>query len=153
MKRLLLAGVLGACGPQPTPPAAPAAPDVTVIGADPGESILRDLDAAIKPEATAGLYWIPYVTCHDCEPPTALVAYITPDPDAARAIVSAMEGKLRLGLPYVIHTDEIGASPRGSAIVTGSFDKRERAEHAAAGSTAIAGISPSVIAILPAGSA
>ncbi|HUQ02421.1 MAG TPA: hypothetical protein VM261_07985, partial [Kofleriaceae bacterium] len=149
MKRLLLASVLGACdshssSPPTTPP---PPPDITVIGADPGEDTLREIDAAIKPEATAGLYWLPYVTCHDCEPPTAIVAYITPDEATARAIVAAMQGKLRLGLPYVVHTDEIGASPRGIAVVTGSFDERAYAEHAAAGSDAIAGISPAVVDI------
>jgi hypothetical protein len=150
MRRLLVTLLLGACGSrssEPSTPSTPPAPDITVIGADPGESILRDFDAAIKPEATAGLYWIPYVTCLDCQPPTALVAYITPDESTARTIAAAMQGKLRLGLPYMVHTDEIGASPRGVAIVTGSFDKREHAEQAAAGSTAIAGVSPSVIAI------
>jgi hypothetical protein len=152
MKRLLVVGLcVAGCGPKDAPSSmgmtTPGRDDVKVVGADPAGDLLQDWDGAIKPEATAGLYWLPYVTCWDCAPPAALVAYIAPDVATASAIRDAVDGKVRFGLPYVVHTDEIGASPRGIAVVTGAFGKREWAATAAEGSGAIAGVTPRVIEV------
>lgn len=145
---LALVFAAAACtqGSGPARPTNTAAPAPKVIGADPGDRV-RDDAGQIRPEATAGLYWHPYVTCDDCAVPAAVVAYVAPDAAAARAIVAALEGRLRLGLPWVIHTDHLGAGLGGVAVVTGTFSTREAADRAAAGSDPIGGVAPRVIAI------
>jgi hypothetical protein len=137
VKQLLFVA-LAACG-SPPPPVAPAPPvpvdAPTVTG--------------VAPEDTAGLYWLPYATCADCTAPQAVVAYVTPDERAARTIRAALDGKLGLGLPYVVHTDELGVAPRGIAIVVGAFASRDAAERAAATSPVLAAAHASAIAIDP----
>src|SRR5262245_2568858 len=83
-----------------------------------------------RPEDTAGVYWVPYETCYDCEDPKAIVAYVVQSPAAAKQIARGLEGTLPLGLPYIIHTDELGLSPRGIAVVTGSFSTVDAAKAA-----------------------
>ena len=102
-----------------------------------------------QPEDTAGLYWRPYVTCDDCVAPRALVAYLTTDEREARAIRRALEGTLALGLPYAIHTDELGMAPRAIAIVAGSYRTQDAAERAAAARPVIAGRRATAIALDP----
>ena len=103
----------------------------------------------MPPEDTAGLYWVPYTTCVDCAPPQALVAYVVADAGIARTIRLALDGKLGLGLPYVVHTDELGVAPRGIAVVVGTFGNRDAAQRAAASSPVIAAARASAIAIDP----
>jgi hypothetical protein len=81
-------------------------------------------------EETAGVYWLPYETCEACEKPEAIVAYVVQTPAAAKEIVKALEGKLPLGLPYIIHTDELGMATRGIAVVTGAFSTLDDANAA-----------------------
>jgi hypothetical protein len=88
--------------------------------------------SGIRPEDTAGLYWQPYVTCDDCDRPQAIVAYVTGDEHEARAIRSALDGKLALGLPYVIHTDELGLPLRAIAVVVGTYGTKDAADRGAA---------------------
>jgi hypothetical protein len=104
-------------------------------------------DAKIRPEDTAGMYWIPYETCDDCAAPAALAAYVTPDEGRARTIRAQLDGKLAFGLPYVIHTDQLdnGGSRvvvprRGIAVVLGSFGTVDAARDAAKKAPAIAGV-------------
>ena len=110
---------------------------------------------ALRPENITGLYWIPYETCPDeCTPPAALVAYVTPAEATARRAKAALDGKLALGLPWVIHTDELnnGGSRtvvprRGIAVVIGSFSSRKAARAAAAKAPVIDGLHATVIDI------
>jgi hypothetical protein len=128
--------VLASCGaPPPPPPVAPAPP--ATLPAPSG----------IRPEDTAGLYWVPYVTCDDCDRPQALVAYLTGDEHEAHAIRSALDGKLALGLPYVIHTDELGLRLRKIAVVIGTYATKAAADRGAATSPPVAGHRAATIAL------
>jgi len=124
MARLLVVLALVSCSAPRTPPSPPVA--------NVAPAPTRTADGQVRPEATAGLYWLPYVTCHDCQTPVAIVAYVTPDPASARRIARALDGTLALGLPYIIHTDELGIAPSGIAIVTGTYSSRSAAATAAA---------------------
>jgi hypothetical protein len=139
VKRFALVGMLVACGGAPVPIAPPAPPPVS----EPPPS-------GTPPERTAGIYWIPYVTCDDCRPPQAIAAYIAPDEHAARAIRAALDGKLGLGLPFVVHTDELGFTTlHGIAVVIGAFGTKSAADQVAAASPAIADLHASSFAIDP----
>jgi hypothetical protein len=135
---VVVAAMLAACTSAP-PPAAPMPPPPADAAATTG----------IAPENTAGLYWVPYVTCDDCAVPQAIAAYMTPDEHVARAIRAALDGKLALGLPYVVHTDELGVAPRAIAVVIGAFGSRDAAARAASASPVVAGVQARAIAIDP----
>lgn len=92
-----------------------------------------------KAEDTAGMYWLPYSTCDECERPKALVAYVVKTPAAAQQIKKALDGKLALGLPYVVHTDQLGLTPSGIAVVLGSFSSLDAAKAAAAKAPKVGG--------------
>lgn len=147
-RRVLLVTIVAAAacarGGAAVAPRPPPGPAPTVIGADAGDRP-RNADGDLRPEAVAGLYWQPYQTCDDCAAPAALAAYVAPDAVTARAITAALDGRLALGLPYVVHTDELFAGPGGLAVVTGAFTTRADAAAAVAGSEPIAGVAPSVI--------
>ncbi|HEY1811501.1 MAG TPA: hypothetical protein VGG74_04045 [Kofleriaceae bacterium] len=128
--------MLAACNSAP-PPVAPMPPPPADAPATTG----------IAPENTAGLYWVPYVTCDDCAVPQAIAAYLTPDEHVARAIRAALDGKLALGLPYLVHTDELGVAPRAIAVVIGAFGSRDAAARAASASPVVAGVQARAIAI------
>jgi len=141
MHRLIAVTLAAACGsaPPPTPVTAPKpiadapvqptiAPPVVAKPAEP---------PPIRPEATAGLYWEPYVTCYDCDRPDSVVAYVVSDVREARAIVDALHDKLAFGLPYVVHTDDLRISPRGIAVVIGNYGDRDAAKLAAAAAPVI----------------
>ena len=89
------------------------------------------------------------MTCDDCTTPQAIAAYVTPDEHVARTIRGSLDGKLALGLPFVIHTDELGLAPRGIAVVIGAFSTPDGAAHAAAASPEIAGLHAQSFAIDP----
>jgi hypothetical protein len=136
--RLAFAVMLAACNSAP-PPVAPTTPPPADAPAITG----------IAPEDTAGLYWIPYATCDDCAVPQAIAAYVTDDEHAAHAIRAALDGKLALGLPYVVHTDELGVAPRAIAVVIGAFASRDAAARAASASPVVAGVQARALAIDP----
>lgn len=101
----------------------------------------RDRSGHIRPEATAGPYWIPYRTCYDCGEPAAVVAYLTTDPTMAQSIVDRLRPNAPLGMPWVIHTDELAVAG-GIAVVVGTFAAAPAARELAARAPRIAGISP-----------
>jgi len=103
--------------------------------------------SGVRPEDTAGLYWLPYATCDDCIAPQAIAAYVAPDEHVARTIRGALDGKLALGLPFVVHTDELGLAPPGIAIVIGAFSTPDGAARAAAASPVIGGLHAQSFAI------
>ncbi len=137
---LAVALLASACAPTPGRQVSSAGGPRATPAAPPRASAPR-----IRPEDTAGLYWLPYETCHDCERPITLAAHLTTLPDEARRIMVALDGKLGLGLPYAIHTDELGLEPRQIAVVTGNFSSRAAATAAAASTSAIAGHEASLI--------
>lgn len=141
----LLAVTIAACS-RGGAPATPAPPPARVVGADAGDR-LRDADGLVRPEAAAGIYWIPYATCDECARPAALVAYLFDDVGPARAAVRALEGRLRLGLPYVVHTEPLMAGPGRIAVVVGAFGTMADASAAAAGSEPIGGAVATLIPI------
>jgi len=131
--------MLAACGSAP----APVAPPLPPVQEPPAPS-------GTPPERTAGIYWIPYATCDDCTPPGAIAAYIAPDERAARAIRTALDGKLGLGLPFVVHTDELGfATLPGIAVVVGAFGTKSAADQVAASSPVIGDLHATSFAIDP----
>jgi hypothetical protein len=146
--RSILVVLLAACS---APARAPArAPAIAPAQApQPPQPAAR---APTSPEATAGLYWIPYTTCDDCAAPTALVAYVTQDEARARRVTATLDGRLALGMPWVIHTDQLDdggtrivvADP-GIAIVIGSFATPAAAKSAADRAPAIDGVHARVI--------
>jgi hypothetical protein len=119
---------------RPVAPAPPAA-ETAHGAADP---------TRIAPERAAGLYWLPYMTCDRCDPPAAIVAYVVGDAVAARAIMKAFEGKLDLGFPFAVHTDEIAIAPPGIAVVIGTHGSHARAVDALAPLAAVHGVRPAV---------
>lgn len=147
---VLIATLAFGCGATPrtveqAPPPVPRAPAAT-SAAQPG----------LRPESTAGLYWIPYTTCPDgdCAQPAALVAYVTPDERTARRIKAALDGTLAFGLPWVIHTDQLddggsrlAVTRSGIAIVIGTFATRDAAASVAAKARRITGERATVIDI------
>lgn len=155
--------VAGGCGPgtsattTTTTTVGEGAAPVHVAGAGLHEGV-RDGEGRIRPEATAGLYWQPYVTCDACATPAAVVAYVTADAPVAQTIMRTLDGRLGLGRPWAVHTDELGlgasapaddgaaaARAAGIAIVIGTFTTRDAAVLAAARSDAIAGVVPRVL--------
>ncbi len=86
-----------------------------------------------------------FSTCDECEEPTALAVHLTRSPAVARRIMRALDGKLGLGLPYAIHTDQLGVEPRQIAVVTGNFSTRAAAEARAASTTKLARHAATVI--------
>jgi hypothetical protein len=134
-----LLAALVACS-NPPPPVAPTQPTQAVAAPAP---------SGVQPEDTAGLYWVPYATCADCIAPQAIAAYITPDERVARAIRTALDGKLALGLPFVVSTDELGIAPRGIAVVIGAFGATESAGRAAIASPVVEGVHAQTFAIDP----
>lgn len=142
MRSLPVLAIFAACAAPPhappTSPASPASP-TTPTAADPEPAHSH------APETTAGLYWVPYTTCDDCEAPAALVAYVTPDETTARSILHALDGTLALGLPYAIHTDDLATAGSAIAIVTGSYSVTAAATAALAHLAPIAGVAPAVI--------
>ena len=136
-----------AAAPVPVPaPAAvpvPAPATATATGSGSGSD-----PAPTRPESTAGLYWLPYSTCYDCTAPVALAAYVTPSEREARAITHALAGKLALGLPYVVHTEELGLARRPAiAVVLGSFSSRAGADAARVAAPVLGGRRPIVLDI------
>ncbi len=148
MHRFVIVTLAAACGSAPPPmpvtavapiAIAPAPPAVAPPpAAAPPAAAKQAEPPPLRPEATAGLYWEPYVTCYDCDRPDAVVAYVVSDAREARAIVAALDGKLAFGLPYVVHTDDLGITPRGIAVVIGNFGDRAAATAAAATAPVIA---------------
>jgi hypothetical protein len=135
-----LVWMLAACGGA----AAPVAPTLQPPPAQ------EPSPSGTPPERTAGIYWMPYVTCADCTPPRAIAAYLAPDERSARAIRAALDGKLGLGLPFVVHTDELGlTATHGIAVVIGAFGTKPAAEQVAAASPVIADLRASAVEIAP----
>jgi hypothetical protein len=125
---------LAACGAPPTP----ATPAPT-----------RPASAASTPApiAAAGLYWRPYVTCDECAKPAAIVAYLVGDEGEARRIQATLADNMALGLPFAVHTDQLGVTPAAIAIVIGAFATAGEAERAAAGAATIAGQRAQVVPV------
>jgi hypothetical protein len=113
--RSLLLVALAACGPagvaRTTPPT------------------VASREAPPAPPA-AGVYWVPYMTCHDCEQPTALASYVVDDIAHARTIAKQLEGTLPLGFPFVVHAEEVGIDRDAILIVVGTYVRRADAEAA-----------------------
>src|SRR5258708_39818070 len=107
--------VVMACG---APARAPETPKPVAVAA---------LVDELRPEDTAGVYWVPYETCPTCARPAAIAAYVAADEPDARAIVAALRGTLALGLPYVVHGDEIGVGPGAIFVIVGTFGTRAAA--------------------------
>jgi len=127
-----------ACG-APRAPEAPKPVPVSALDVARGEEL--------RPEDTAGVYWVPYQTCPTCAQPAAIAAYVAADEPTARTIVAALRGKLALGLPYVVHGDELGVGPRAILVVVGSFGTRAAAEATATAAPAIGGHRAEAIAV------
>jgi hypothetical protein len=142
MHRLVAVTLAAACRSAPPPPPVTASAPIAVAPVQPAVAPTVAAKPAepppMRPEVAAGLYWEPYATCYDCDRPTAVVAYVVSDAREASAIVDALHGKLAFGLPYVVHTDDLGIAPRGIAVVIGNYGDRAAATEAATAAPVIA---------------
>jgi hypothetical protein len=101
----IVVSLTGGCGAEPvrsTPPEQPAvvAPDVEPL--------------------PAGLYWTGYKTCEACQRPAAMTAAVAKTLDHARDLARRAAGKLPVGYPFVVHTDQLASSASdGIAVIFG----------------------------------